>query len=143
MNVTPLVDVVLVLLIIFMIVAPRLEQDIPVNLPGVVNPDPEGAGGNDPLKVTLARTGQLYIDGQLYERDAAFDTLQAAHAEDPLRRLVVRGDESLTYGQVRAICARAQKIGFPGLALVVGERHRHENHTTEDESDDWGDTNED
>ena len=78
------------------------------------------------LKLTLARTGQLYIDGQPYELEAALDILQAAHAADPLRRLVVRGDESLTYGQVRAVCVRAQKIGFPGLALVVGERHRHE-----------------
>ena len=132
MNVTPLVDVVLVLLIIFMVVAPRLEQDIPVNLPGVVNPDSEGAAGSEPLKVTLARTGQLYIDSQPYELEAALDILQGAHAADPLRRLVVRGDESLTYGQVRAVCARAQKLGFPGLALVVGERHRHEGLSTDD-----------
>jgi biopolymer transport protein ExbD/biopolymer transport protein TolR len=135
MNVTPLVDVVLVLLIIFMVVAPRLEHDIPVNLPGVVNPDPEGAAGNDPLKITVDRSGQIYIDGEPHELDAALDLLQAAHAVDPLRRLVVRGDQSLTYGQVRAVCARAQKLGFPGVALVVGERHRHEGRTAEDGPD--------
>ena len=44
MNVTPLVDVVLVLLIIFMVVAPQLEQDVQVNLPGIFNPDPDVEG---------------------------------------------------------------------------------------------------
>ena len=126
MNVTPLVDVVLVLLIIFMVVAPRLEHDVPVNLPGVVNPDPVAAAGSDALKVTVAASGEIWIDGQRYDESGATAALQAAHAADPQRRLAVRGDEALTYGQVRAVCAEAQKIGFPGVALLVGERHRHQ-----------------
>jgi biopolymer transport protein TolR len=126
MNVTPLVDVVLVLLIIFVLVTPRLEHDVPVNLPGVVNPDPVAAAGNDALKVTVAATGELWIDGQRYDEGGALAALQAVHAADPQRRLAIRGDERLTYGQVRAVCAQARKIGFPGVALLVGERHRHE-----------------
>jgi len=124
-NVTPLVDVVLVLLIIFMVVAPRLEQDVQVELPGVFNPDPEVEGSPDPLKVTIARSGEYYIDGKQYGLDEAIDLLGSEHAADPLRRLILRGDEGLTYGQVRALFARAQKVGFPGIALMVGERHRH------------------
>jgi biopolymer transport protein TolR len=126
MNVTPLVDVVLVLLIIFMVVAPRLEHDVPVNLPGVVNPDPVAAAGSDALKVTVAANGDVWIDGQRYDEGDAVAALQAAHAADPQRRLAIRGDERLTYGQVRAVCAEAQKIGFPGVALLVGERHHHD-----------------
>jgi biopolymer transport protein TolR len=126
MNVTPLVDVVLVLLIIFMVVAPRLEHDVPVNLPGVINPDPVAAAGDDALKVTVAEPGEVWIDGQRYDERGTLAALQAAHAADPQRRLAIRGDERLTYGQVRAVCAQAQKIGFPGVALLVGERHRHE-----------------
>ena len=126
MNVTPLVDVVLVLLIIFMVVAPHLEQDVPVNVPGVVNTDPEGAAGEDPMKVSLSRAGELYIDGQMYDLGAAMEILQNGHAADPLRRLEVRADEDVTFGQVRTLCAEAQKIGFPGVALLVGERHRPE-----------------
>jgi biopolymer transport protein TolR len=125
MNVTPLVDVVLVLLIIFMVVAPRLEHDVPVNLPGVVNPDPVVAAGNDALKVTVAATGDVWIDGQRHDESGAIAALQAAHAADPRRRLAIRGDERSTYGQVRTVCAQAQKIGFPGVALLVGERHHH------------------
>jgi len=125
MNVTPLVDVVLVLLIIFMVVAPRLEQDVQVDLPSIFNADPDTEGATNPLKVTVTRSGEFYIDSRRYGLDDAIDVLSNEHATDPLRRLVLRGDEALLYGQVRELFARAQKVGFPGIALMVGERHRH------------------
>jgi len=125
MNVTPLVDVVLVLLIIFMVVAPRLEQDVQVDLPSIFNADPDTEGATNPVKVTITRNGEFYVDAKRYGLDEAIDFLSAEHAADPLRRLILRGDEGLPYGQVREIFARAQKVGFPGIALMVGERHRH------------------
>jgi biopolymer transport protein TolR len=124
MNVTPLVDVVLVLLIIFMVVAPRLDQDVQVNLPGIFNPDPDVDASVEPLKVSVAKAGEYYIDEKRYDLDGAIDVLSGAHAADPLRRLVLRADAKLTYGQVREIFARAQKVGFPGIALMVGEKHK-------------------
>ena len=123
-NVTPLVDVVLVLLIIFMVVAPRMDQDVPVDLPGVLNPDPEVEMAMDPLKVSVAKAGEYYLNDQKYDLDGIIDVLNAEHAAEPLRRLVLRADAKLTYGQVRDILARSQKVGFPGLSLMVGERHR-------------------
>jgi biopolymer transport protein TolR len=124
MNVTPLVDVVLVLLIIFMVVAPRLEQDVQVELPGIFNPDPEVEMAAEPLKVSVAKAGEYWIGQEKYDLDGAIDQLAQEHALDPYRRLILRADEHLTYGQVRDIFARAQKVGFPGVALMVGERHR-------------------
>jgi biopolymer transport protein TolR len=124
MNVTPLVDVVLVLLIIFMVVAPRLEQDVPVELPGVFNPDPEVETSADPLRVSVATRGEYYINQEKYDLDGAIAFLSDQHAADPYRRLVLRADSRLTYGDVREIFARAQEVGFPGIALLVGERHR-------------------
>ena len=124
MNVTPLVDVVLVLLIIFMVVAPRLEQDVQVELPSIFNPDPQTEVTSEPLRVTVAKTGTYYIDEQKYDLDGAIQFLSDAHAVDPLRRLVLRADAGLTYGNVRDILARSQSVGFPGLALMVNER-RH------------------
>ena len=124
MNVTPLVDVVLVLLIIFMVVAPRMEQDVQVDLPGIFNPDPEVETSLDPLKVTVARSGEYYINDQKYGLDDAIEVLSSEHATEPLRRLVLRADAKLTYGQMREIFARAQKVGFPGIALMVGEKNR-------------------
>ncbi len=124
MNVTPLVDVVLVLLIIFMVVAPRLDQDVQVDLPGIFNPDPEVEVTAEPLKVSVAKNGEYWIDEQKYDLDGAIDVLNTAHAADPFRRLLLRADAGLTYGQVRDIFARSQKVGFPGIGLMVGERHR-------------------
>jgi biopolymer transport protein ExbD/biopolymer transport protein TolR len=123
-NVTPLVDVCLVLLIIFMVVAPRMEQDVQVDIPGIFNPDPEVETSVDPLKVTVARSGEYYINDQKYGLDDAIEVLSSEHAAEPLRRLMLRADAKLTYGQVRDIFSRAQKVGFPGMALMVGEKNR-------------------
>ncbi|MEW6272972.1 MAG: biopolymer transporter ExbD [Thermodesulfobacteriota bacterium] len=124
MNVTPLVDVVLVLLIIFMVVAPRMEQDVPVELPGIFNPDPEVEATTDPIKVSVPRAGEFHIDDQHYDLDGAIQVLSGRHAEEPLRRLALRADAKLSYGQVREILARTQQVGFPGVSLLVGERTR-------------------
>jgi len=124
MNVTPLVDIVLVLLIIFMVVAPRMDQDVPVDLPGIFNPDPDVKAAVDPLKVTVAKAGEYHIEDKQYDLDGAIEYLSAEHALDPYRRLVLRADSRLTYGDVRAIFSRSQEVGFPGLSLLVGERHK-------------------
>jgi biopolymer transport protein ExbD/biopolymer transport protein TolR len=137
-NVTPLVDVVLVLLIIFMVVAPRLEQDVQVNLPGIFNPDPDVDAMASALKVTVARSGEYFINNQHYDLEGAIEQLGAAHAADPLRRLILRADQDLEYGDVRELFARAQKVGFPGMALMVGEKHRHDEPTTSHPDDPAG-----
>jgi biopolymer transport protein TolR len=119
MNVTPLVDVVLVLLIIFMVVAPQLEQDVPVNLPGIFNPDPEVDVSADPPKA-----GEFHIDGTPHDLEQAVERLQVLHAAEPSRRLVIRADAKLPYNAIRDLMSRAQLLGFPGLNLMVGEKHR-------------------
>ena len=124
MNVAPLVDVVLVLLIIFMVVTPRLDQDVQVELPGIFNPDPEVEVSADPLKVTVAKAGEYWIDSRQYDLEGAIGYLAGEHALDPMRRLILRADARLKYGDVRALFHRAQEVGFPGVALMVGERHR-------------------
>ena len=124
MNVTPLVDVVLVLLIIFMVVAPRMDQDVQVDLPGIFNPDPEVDVSSEPFKLTVAKAGEYYVDQERYDLNGAIAVLSARHADEPLRRLVLRADAKLTYGQVRDVLSRAQQVGFPGMSLLVGERSR-------------------
>lgn len=124
MNVTPLVDVVLVLLIIFMVVAPQMDQDVPVELPGIFNPDPDVDTASEPLKLTVAKEGEYYVGQEKYDLDGAIEVLSAVHAEEPLRRLVLRADSKLTYGQVRTVLSRAQQVGFPGMSFLVGEKSR-------------------
>jgi biopolymer transport protein TolR len=122
-NITPLVDVVLVLLIIFMVVTPALQQDVPLDLPGVFHPDPEGENAVDPIKVSMPRAGEYRLDGARYDLDGLVARLIDAHMSEPERRLVLRGDQKLKYSDVRTIMARLQRIGFPGLNFMVGERH--------------------
>lgn len=123
-NVTPLVDVVLVLLIIFMVVAPRMEQDIPVNLPGIFNPDPDAEVSSPPVMVTVKDAGALFIDGQQYDLDSAVAQLSAQHSADPYRRLELRADAKLKYKDVRDLYARVQQVGFPGMSLLVSHRYQ-------------------
>lgn len=121
-NVTPLVDVVLVLLIIFMVVAPRLEQDVAVELPGIYNPDPEVKTA-DPLKVTVPEAGKFFVDNDEYDLERIIEYLSIEHSMDPFRRLVLRADARLTYADVREFLKRTEELGFPGTSLMVSERH--------------------
>jgi biopolymer transport protein TolR len=122
-NVTPLVDVVLVLLIIFMVVTPALQQDVPLDLPGIFHPDPESENAVDPIKVSMPRAGEYHLDGERYDLDGLVGRLIDAHMSEPDRRLVLRGDQKLKYADVREVMSRIQRIGFPGLNFMVGERH--------------------
>ena len=124
MNVTPLVDVVLVLLIIFMVVAPQMDQDVQVELPGIFNPDPDMESQLEPLKLSMSAGGEIYVDQTKYGLEEAIEVLSAEHAVEPHRRLVLRADKGLTYGRVREVLAKTQKVGFPGMSLMVGERNR-------------------
>jgi biopolymer transport protein ExbD len=78
----------------------------------------------DPLKVSVARAGEYRLNDVTYGLDEVIERLSAEHAAEPLRRLVLRADAELTYGDVRQLFARAQQVGFPGIALMVGEKHR-------------------
>ncbi len=122
MNVTPLVDIVLVLLIIFMVVAPRLDQDVPVDLPGIYHPDPDMKGQFDPIKITVAKKGEYYIEKDKHNLDEILAYLMEQHNLDPDRRLILRADSKLTYGDVREIFNKCQQLGFPGMSLLVGEK---------------------
>lgn len=121
-NVTPLVDVVLVLLIIFMVIAPQLEEDVRVELPGIFHPDPKVKGALDPLVLTAASDGRLLLGKEPVAQDNLERALREAHAREPKRRLVLKGDQGLRYGQARALFAKGQAAGFPGVSLMVGDR---------------------
>ncbi|MCK6555794.1 biopolymer transporter ExbD [Candidatus Binatia bacterium] len=122
-NVTPLVDVVLVLLIIFMVVAPQLEKDIALDLPQIFNPDPD-AKIAEPFKVSIPEAGEYYLDDEAYDLDRLIEHLSAERAIDPMRRLVVRADAGLKYKDVREFQNRVQEAGFPGMSFVVNQKHR-------------------
>jgi biopolymer transport protein ExbD/biopolymer transport protein TolR len=122
-NVTPLVDVVLVLLIIFMVVAPQLEHGEQVDLPAVFQPDPKSKSKLDPITVTMTASGRIFLEKEAIADLAALDgRLREIRAAEPDRRVVIKGDASVRYKAVREAFALCQDLGFAGISLQVSQR---------------------
>jgi biopolymer transport protein ExbD len=121
MNVTPLVDVVLVLLIIFMVVIPAMSQNAPVDLPTLLNVDKEGKSKVDPFTLSVTSTGDLFFEKELLDPEQMITVLRDANHKDPSRRLILRADRGAKYKVVRDLFKSCQEVGFPGVALKVNE----------------------
>jgi biopolymer transport protein ExbD/biopolymer transport protein TolR len=121
-NVTPLVDVVLVLLIIFMVIAPALEHGERVELPGIMQPDKNQKGKLDPVTVTVGRSGAIFVEKAPTTIEALPGQLADIHAREPERRVVLKGDGMLVYQKVRDVFAVVQNAGFSGVSLQVQKR---------------------
>jgi biopolymer transport protein TolR len=122
MNVTPLVDVVLVLLIIFMVVIPMMEKSAHVDLPSVFNVDADAKSKTDPFTLSLTSDGSLYFERDRLDDARFLSTLREANEREPRRRLVLRADHAARYADVRKLFKLCQEIGFPGISLRVNER---------------------
>jgi biopolymer transport protein TolR len=126
MNVTPLVDVVLVLLIIFMVVVPMMEKSPAIALPDFFNPDPEAKGKTDPYTLSITTTGDVYFEKQKVS-DATLElTLREANEKEPGRRIVLRADRMTPYEFVRPLFKTCQDIGFPGVSIRVNSLKKDE-----------------
>jgi len=119
-NVTPLVDVVLVLLIIFMVIAPQLEAGERVELPTIQNV--ERKSKLQAMTLTVTVSGRFLLEKEPVDPARVEQTLTDEHKKAPEKRLVVKADKGITYGKMRTLFASAKKIGFPGVALMVDER---------------------
>ena len=120
-NVTPLVDVVLVLLIIFMVVIPQLEAGAAIDVPGARNPDPKSDVEHAAIVVNVTRHGEVMLDRQPIARAALVPQLKALRRAQPERPLRLKGDRLARYHQVRDVFKDCQSVGFPGVALEVGK----------------------
>jgi biopolymer transport protein ExbD len=119
MNVTPLVDVVLVLLIIFMVVVPMMEKSPHITLPNMFNPDTDPKGKTDPYTVSLTAKGEVYFEKEQLAKKDIEARLKKANQDDMTRRIVVRADMNTPYEEVRKLFKVCQTIGFPGLSMRV------------------------
>ena len=116
-NVTPLVDVMLVLLIIFMVTAPILQQGVTIDLPKV-QAGPL-AGEEEQLVVNIARTGDVYLNDTRYDLPGLTAKLQAIAAARPDRQIYVRADQSVAYGQVMKTMGAVRAAGLTKVGLVT------------------------
>lgn len=116
-NVTPLVDVMLVLLVIFMVTAPILQQGVSVDLPRVR----AGAlkGDDVQLVVTVTKGDELYLNDTRVGLEDLREKLQAILAERPDRQVFLRADTSVPYGRVMSVMGSMQQIGVTHLGMVT------------------------
>jgi len=120
-NVTPLVDVVLVLLIIFMVIAPALVEGEHIELPAILQPDPKPKDIN-PIDVTIANNGAIIVEEQRITESELRARVEELHAQDPKRALLLKTDGQVPYKKVRETFGMLQGIGFRGVSLKVLEK---------------------
>ncbi|WP_116141060.1 ExbD/TolR family protein [Trinickia diaoshuihuensis] len=115
-NVTPLVDVMLVLLIVFMIAAPLMASGVKVDLP-TSNAKPLNEE-KPPIAVSLDAHGQVYVDKTAVNENTLLPVLAQASSGDRERRIYLRGDQTLPYGKVIATMGEINDAGYAKVALV-------------------------
>jgi biopolymer transport protein TolR len=117
-NVTPLVDVMLVLLVIFMATAPMLSAGVPVDIPeseaGAIHEDDQG-----PIEVSLTAAGQIYIGETPVDRKRLLELLAAMTKDNPDRRIFLRADKGLDYGNVMGTLGALNAAGYRKIALIT------------------------
>ncbi|WP_262028987.1 ExbD/TolR family protein [Microvirga sp. Mcv34] len=116
-NVTPLVDVMLVLLIIFMVAAPLMTVGVPVQLPKTAAP--KVSQPKQPVVVTIDAQGQPFLDKEPLTPDTMMPRLRALASADPGQVVLVRGDKAVPYGRVIEIMGQINAAGFGRVSLIA------------------------
>lgn len=120
-NVTPFVDVMLVLLVVFMVTAPLMTVAVPVDLPKTqahsVGQDKE------PLVVSVDSAGHVYLQDKQLELEDVVPKLKAISGSNPDARIFVRGDKGVPYGRIMEVMGAINSAGFTKVALVAELPH--------------------
>ena len=116
-NVTPFVDVMLVLLIVFMVTAPLLTVGIPVDLPKVKAT--ALTDQKDPIEITVNLEGKVYIGESLVEVDNLIPRINAITEQNTEARIYIRGDRIVAYGRIMEIMSIINSAGYVKVALIT------------------------
>jgi biopolymer transport protein TolR len=124
MNVVPYIDVMLVLLIIFMVTAPLLQQGITVNLPDVEASPVEVSDDNEPVIISLNAAGELFMDfGETPDEPIAeqvlYERMEAILNVNPNTPVLMKGDEAVTLGPFTRVMAMLQRAGAANLGILT------------------------
>ncbi|MEB0208900.1 biopolymer transporter ExbD, partial [Pseudomonas sp. CCC3.1] len=118
-NVTPLVDVMLVLLVVFIVTAPLLTNAIPINLPKTEAVAP--VEQKDPVVVSIDDKGSVFINKDEIQADLLEFNLQAVKAKNPDVRVQLQADNSVSYGEVAKLMASIERAGITKLAVITAK----------------------
>ena len=117
-NVTPLVDVCLVLLIIFMVVTPMLQKGVPINLP--LTEDPEKTPDTEKqLQISVKSDGSVYLGSTVVRKEQVNSELEQIHQRTPDREIAVKGDRTAKYGAVIDVLKACRDVGFNNVGLIA------------------------
>jgi biopolymer transport protein ExbD len=118
-NVTPLVDVMLVLLVVFIVTAPLLTNAIPINLPKTESVAP--VEQKDPLVVSIDVKGKVFINKDEIQADLLEFNLQAAKVKNPDVRVQLQADNGVNYGEVARAMASIERAGITKLSVITAK----------------------
>jgi biopolymer transport protein ExbD len=117
-NVTPLVDVCLVLLIIFMVVTPMLQKGVPINLP--MTEEPERTPDTEKqLQISVKGEGVVYLGPTAVRKEQVDSELKQIHDRTPDREIAVKGDKMVKYGAVLDVLKSCREVGFNNVGLIA------------------------
>ncbi len=116
-NVTPMVDVMLVLLIIFMVSAPLLNSGVPIDLPSN-KAKPIQEQDTTPIELTIDKDGTVYLGEEAVKKGALITILKAMNEGAEERRIYLRGDRDISYGVVSNVLGKLNNAGFTKVALI-------------------------
>jgi biopolymer transport protein TolR len=116
-NVTPMVDVMLVLLVIFMVAAPLLTVGVPVDLPQTRAP--AITEQKEPLVITINAKGELFLQNSPVGEGELVPRLQAITKNNPQADIYVRGDRAISYGRVMEVMGMVSAAGFSKVSLIT------------------------
>jgi biopolymer transport protein ExbD len=116
-NVTPLVDVCLVLLIIFMVVTPMLQKGVPVNLPTTEAPE-KTPDTEKQLQISVKADSTVYVGPLVIRKEEVKTALEDIQSRTPDREIAVKGDKLVKYGEVMDVLKACRDVGFNDVGLV-------------------------
>ncbi len=116
-NVTPMVDVMLVLLIVFMVTAPLLTVGVPVNLPKVESQSLDAQ--REPLEISINKDNELFIGDQIIIFEELLSKVKAVAGNNNDIRIFLRADKDINYGEVMRVLGALNTSGFLKIALVT------------------------
>jgi len=124
-NVTPLVDVCLVLLIIFMVVTPLLQKGVSVQIPQTDNPDKKPENSKQKLiSVQFATPPGYFMDQKQYTKAEFQTALDELYQRNPGAEIVIKADQRLKYGDVKEVFKIAKDAGFQDVGLIAEKKQK-------------------
>lgn len=123
-NVTPLVDVMLVLLIIFMVTAPMMQEGISVELPQAKGTAIEKKSEVEQFVIAVAREGAIFVNDKPVEEPKLAETILAAKEKNPSTEVYLRADTEVPYGTVVRIMAALREAGIADLGMITAPQEQ-------------------